>query len=433
MEPEQHGASYVEMFSSVVTLLNEWMSYVLQEQPDHRILYRHTVSQLVKENENLKRKLDEALRRINSLERMNSFYRSSFSSSLTVLVQAYSDLAELHLDEECHSLLKKCLTEEILNNLIELKTETFSSTLLDCMQAGLLVHSSNVGLFAADPECYDVFAPIFDPIIQDCHRGLGDNFVHPELDWGIVSALSHADELHLYMEKCMIFCSRSLELQPFFPKMKKKHYIYVMETVRAVLENFCGKFVPGSFYALEAVDEDTKARLKGEGFMFDEGDETERAAGSSNYWPTGRAVYVSHDKSFFTYINYNHHIQFGCIRKDGDLKKLFEQISSYGKVFDDQLPCVRHPKYGWLTPYPTLLGTGMEIRARIRLKKLPVNAEKFEAILKESDLKLADQAITSNYVSCDLRNTRCTGMTEFGAMQAFIAGIENIIRIETQM
>lgn len=437
MEPEQHGTSYVEMFSLVVTLLNEWMSCVLQEHPEYRILYKCTISQLVKENENLKHKLDEALGRINSLEKRLIFYKSSLSINrsdvATVLVQAYSDLAELRQDEECHSLLRKFLTEEILDNLIELKTETFSSTLLDCTQAGLLVHSSCVGLFAADPECYDVFAPLFEPIIHDCHRGLKDNFVHPESDWGIVSSLSHSDEIRLYIEKCMISCSRSLEFQPFFPKMNKKQYIYVMETVRAVLENFCGKFAPGSFYALEAVDEDTKARLKGEGFMFDEGDEAEQAAGSTNYWPTGRAVYVSQNKSFFTNINHKHHIQFGCIRRDGDMKKTFEQMAFYGKIFEDQLPCVRHPKYGWLTPYPTLLGNGMEIRARIRLKKLPVNVGKFEAILKESNLKLADQVITSNYIFCDLRNTRCIGVTEFDAMQAFIAGIENIIRNETEM
>lgn len=435
MESKQDVSNYIEIFNVIVALLNDLMSFVLQEQPDYQILY--SVSDLVEENRNLKYQLNEALLRIGLLEKRLSLYKSSidvaYSDAATAAIQAYSDLERLKRDEECRSLLKKYLTAEILDKLIELETDTFGSTLFDCMQSGIVVHCAAIGLFAADSDCYNVFSLLFDPIIRDCHPGLSDNFVHPTLDWGDPSGLCFPNEMYLCIDKCSILCSRSLQLQPFFPKMKKKHYVYVIEAVRRVLEKFCGKYQPGSFYAFEAIDEDTKARLKGEGFMFDEGDEIEQAAGSSNHWPTGRAVYVSQDKTFVTYINYKNHIQFGCIQKDGDLKKMYLQMVTYSRIFDEKLSCVRHPKYGWLTASPALLGNSLEIEARIKLVKLPAETKKFFDILHKSNLKIVEKVATSNSVFCDLRNTRCLGITESDAMQLFSAGIENIIRAEKEM
>lgn len=392
----------------------------------------------MEENNYLETDLKKALMQISSLEKRLSFYRSRSSANMidngtAPAIMAYSGLKMLKQNKDCHSLLKKYLTETILDSLIELETKTFSSTLLDCMQSGILVHSSTIGLFAADSDCYDVFAPVFDPIIRECHPGLSNDFIHPILDWGDASKLCYSDEMLLYVENSLISCNRSLESLPFFPKMEEKHYIYAIEAIRTVLENNCGKYQPGLFYALEALDEETKARLKAEGLVFDKGDEAKQAAGSSRHWPTGRAVYFSQDRSFVTYVNYKNHIQFGCVRKDGDLKKMYEQMVNYGRIFDEHLPCVRHSKYGWLTASPSLLGNSLEIRARIRLVKLPTKKEKFHEILQKSNLKLAEQVATPSYVICELKNTRCLGLTEFDAMQAFSAGIEKVIRAEKEM
>lgn len=431
-----NGIHYVEIFNKIIVILNDILNYVLQEDPDTRMVC--AVSDLVKENDNLKQKLNDALARVNLLEKRLWFFKCSINSidkdgCASTVIRSYSDLETLKQDDGCNSLLKKYLTEEVLDNLIELETGTFNSTISHCIQMGILMHGSSIGLFAADADCYTVFAELFDPIIHDCHPDLSFDFMHPELNWGDPNSLFFSDEMHLYMEKCFIFCSRSLEMQPFFPKMKEKHYIHVIEAIRTILENFCGRYSPGSFYALEAVDEDTRARLKGEGFMFDIGDEEYQAAGSSRHWPIGRAVYISQDKSFVTYINHKNHIRFGCIQKDGNLKKMYEQFVNYGRIFDERLPCARHPKYGWLTASPTLLGNTLEIQARIRLIKLPKEIKKFDEILEKSNLKLAEQVTTANHIFCELRSTRCLGLTEFDTIQMFSAGIENVIRAEREM
>ncbi|MCH1927588.1 hypothetical protein L6232_22605, partial [Shewanella sp. C31] len=65
------------------------------------------------------------------------------------------------------SLLKKYLTREVFDKLKNLKTPTFGSTLLDCIQSGIENLDSGVGIYAPDAESYSVFSELFDPIIED--------------------------------------------------------------------------------------------------------------------------------------------------------------------------------------------------------------------------------------------------------------------------
>lgn len=38
---------------------------------------------------------------------------------------------------------------------------------------------SGVGIYAPDPESYNVFAELFNPIIEDYHKGFGKDDQHP--------------------------------------------------------------------------------------------------------------------------------------------------------------------------------------------------------------------------------------------------------------
>lgn len=48
-----------------------------------------------------------------------------------------------------------------------------------CQNPGLKNLDSGVGVYAPDSEAYRVFAELFDPIIEDYHKGFGKNDVHP--------------------------------------------------------------------------------------------------------------------------------------------------------------------------------------------------------------------------------------------------------------
>lgn len=435
MEKIPTETTYIEIFQTISALLNDVLSYILQERQNYQILY--SIPDLVEQSNNLKVQLDRALARIHSLERRIGFYKSSVNitteQNVPAAVKMYAEMEDLRKDSKCESLLKKYLTDDMIDDLITIQTKEFHSTLDDCTRSGLIMHYTPIGVFAADADCYDEFGLLFNPIVRDCHPGAGDDYTHPPLHWGNPDALQHNAEVLTNVDKCTIFCSRSLQSYPFFPKMTEGDYVHVMEVIRGVLENFCAQYQPGTFYALETIDEDTKARLRGEGFMFHEGDEAHHAAGSLAHWPIGRAVYVSATKSFVTYINHRDHIKFGCIEKGGDLRKMYLEMVTYGKIFDEYLRCVRHPKYGWLTASPALLGTTLEITASIRLSNSLTDTTRFNQLLRESKLKMSDQVNTPNYVLTDLKSIQCLGLTEYDTIQAFITGLQNVARAENEV
>lgn len=78
-----------------------------------------------------------------------------------------------------------------------LKTQWFQ-----CIE-GFKNHDSEIGIYAPEAEAYTVFAPIFDPIIEDYHMGFKCSDKHPEKDWGDVNAFDDLDP------EVYDFCRRS--------------------------------------------------------------------------------------------------------------------------------------------------------------------------------------------------------------------------------
>ena len=77
--------------------------------------------------------------------------------------------------------MAKCLTKEIYTKLSELKTST-GFTLDQAIQTGVdnpgHLFIMTVGCVAGDEECYDTFAEMFDPVIENRHIGYKKTDVH---------------------------------------------------------------------------------------------------------------------------------------------------------------------------------------------------------------------------------------------------------------
>lgn len=108
-----------------------------------------------------------------------------------VLDKLESGYAKL-VASDSKSLLKKYLTKEVFDALKTKKT-SFGSTLLDVIQSGLENHDSGVGIYAPDAESYTVFADLFDPIIEDYHKGFKKTDKHPPKNFGDVDTLGNLD------------------------------------------------------------------------------------------------------------------------------------------------------------------------------------------------------------------------------------------------
>jgi len=111
---------------------------------------------------------------------------------LAKLEEAFTKLQNSS-EEECHSLLKKYLTREVLDACKELKTG-LGATLLDVIQSGVENLDSGVGVYAPDADSYHIFAELFDPIIDDYHKGFPKTAMHPQKNFGDVSTFVNVSE-----------------------------------------------------------------------------------------------------------------------------------------------------------------------------------------------------------------------------------------------
>ncbi|XP_071041896.1 arginine kinase [Parasteatoda tepidariorum] len=143
------------------------------------------------------------------------------SKSGAMVDQATKDKLEagfqkLQAATDCKSLLKKYLTKEVFDACKDKKT-ALGATLLDCIQSGVENLDSGVGIYAPDAEAYTLFAPIFNPIIEDYHEGFKPTDKHPPTDFGDINTLVNVDPTGEYVVSTRVRCGRSLKGYAFNP------------------------------------------------------------------------------------------------------------------------------------------------------------------------------------------------------------------------
>lgn len=423
--------NYLETSGAITALTNVLIKlFESPEKPENSVKFicenMGGTADLEREIEDLKLQLADALSRLEALPKEGAVDTRSDFEILT------DGLEQLRADTECTSLLKSCLTEEWIEEFVEVRTE-FDSTLLDCLRFGFSEHSASIGFLAADADCYNKFERFFDIIIRQSHRIQDDRREQPDTHWGDTSHLTDPDPERNYILKSQVYCYRSLKEIPFFLKMEENQYIEVMDLVQTHMND-----IGLIGYDLGTIDEATRESLSASNtlaqadFIFDEGKESWDAAAYSAYWPKGRAVYFTDVNDMAVRVNHKSHLQFGGVQFDGNLLYMWGRITDYAQTIDEKLPFIRHEIYGWVTPFPQLLGTAMEISVLVKLHNLPRDFEKFEEFLDALNLKLAQIDMEDDFYFCQLKNARCFGLTEIQVLEEFITGLTKVFDAEQE-
>merc|ERR1712025_1103623 len=183
------------------------------------------------------------------------------------LEAGYTKLANA---KTCKSLLKKYLTREVFDKLKDKKTK-LGATLLDVIQSGVENLDSGVGLYAPDAEAYSLFAPLFDPVIEDYHVGFKQTDFHPQKNFGDVNAFINVDPEGKYVVSTRIRCGRSPQGYPFNPCLTKAMYEEMEKKVSTALAGLGGE-LKGTFYPLTGMSKAVQQKLIDDHFLFKEGD-----------------------------------------------------------------------------------------------------------------------------------------------------------------
>lgn len=343
-------------------------------------------------------------------------------------------IAKLQADDSCTSLLKKNLKNK--DEYDKLASSSFLQKskhpqLFDCVKIGLVDHKQDIGLIAADRDCYSTFASLFDPIIKEIHGEMPVSPLKPSWEYK-VSELEDPDPQHEFIQRAVITCRRSLQNQSSFQvKMSEKDFSDVLETIIANLgDKFGADDLKNLTYKFVDLDDNKKAELLEQKLIFDksEFDEALEFVGATKYWPVGRAAYIAENKSYVIWVNRIDHLEFKSF--DNDVLKAMERISVIGKIIDENMKPLSSDKYGWLTSSPKYIGNAMTVSVFIKLTKLSGKLldeilDKYKLIINSTEC--ADKGCTIYEIQN--KSSLCI---QLETMVNILAGIAAIIKSEKE-
>lgn len=332
------------------------------------------------------------------------------------------------------SLLKKYLTKEVFDALKNKKT-SFGSTLLDCVQSGFENHDSGVGIYAPDAEAYSLFSDLFDPIIEDYHKGFKKTDKHPPRDFGDVDTFGNVDPTGEFVVSTRVRCGRSMEGYPFNPCLTEAQYKEMEDKVSSTLSGLEGE-LKGKFYPLTGMDKAVQQQLIDDHFLFKEGDRFLQAANACRFWPTGRGIYHNDNKTFLVWCNEEDHLRIISMQMGGDLGQVYRRLVTAVNDIEKRIPFSHHDRLGFLTFCPTNLGTTIRASVHIKVPKLAKDYAKLESIADKYNLQVRgtrgehSEAEGGIY---DISNKRRMGLTEYQAVKEMYDGISELIKIEKSL
>jgi protein-arginine kinase len=344
---------------------------------------------------------------------------------------AYKSLQD---NSECNSLLKKHLTQSVVDKLKYKKTK-LGATLYDVIRSGVFNPDASVGVYAPDSESYKVFAALFDPIIQEYH-GFGPNDKQPDVDLGEgrTKELEPLDPDGKYIISTRIRCGRTLRGYPFNPLLTGDDYLIMQEKVKNALSQVKDDDLKGTYYPLQGMKKETQNQLIADHFLFKEGDRHLQHANACKYWPVGRGIFHNNDKTFLIWVNEEDHLRLISMEQGSDVGKCLDRLIRGVKNIERNIPFARDPHLGYLTFCPTNLGSTVRASVHIKLPKISARKD-FKEITDK--LKLQVRGIHGEHSDSeggvmDISNKQRLGLSEYQAVRQMYDGIKELIKMEKE-
>merc|ERR1711976_151862 len=334
---------------------------------------------------------------------------------------------------ESKSLLKKHLTKDIQEKC-KGRVTGLKGTLGDCIKSGTKNLDSGVGLYACDPEAYEVFHELFDAVIRDYHKVPKSKAIkHPSPDFGDINNLdfSDLDPEGKHVVSTRVRVGRSFKGYSFPPCLTNDKRLEMESKVKEVFKKMPGDLA-GDYFPLVGMEETTRQQLVDDHFLFKNDDRFLGDAGGYNDWPQGRGIYFNKAKSFLVWANEEDHLRLISMQKGGNLGEVYKRLISGIQFIEKELPFAHSDKFGYLTFCPTNLGT--TLRASVHMKiPLVSKLKQFKEICEA--LNIQPRGIDGEHTESkggvyDLSNKRRLMLCEIEALTEMAKGVQVLLLLE---
>lgn len=340
----------------------------------------------------------------------------------------------LKADKNCKSLLSKHLNDKVVADLKGKKSK-FDGGLADCIRSGCENTDSGVGVYASDPDAYNTFAPLLDPVIKDYHKI--SELKHPNCDFGDIDNLNlpNLDPEGKMIKSTRVRVGRSHDSYGFPPVLTCEQRVEMEKKAKDALTKLDGEH-KGVYHPLTGMTAETQKQLTEDHFLFNDSDRFLRSAGGYNDWPTGRGIYYNDSKTFLVWVNEEDHLRIISMQMGGDLKEVYTRlVKGIKKLEGSGLSFAKHEKFGYLTFCPTNLGTTLRASVHIAIPKLAATPE-FKSFC--DSLNIQARGIHGEHTESvggvyDISNKRRLGLTEYQAILEMYNGVKAVISKEKEL
>lgn len=330
------------------------------------------------------------------------------------------------------SLLTKHLSPEIKAQLEGLKT-SHGVTLADVTNSGMKNPDSNIGVYVGDAEAYQVFAPLFDPIIADYHgydmSGHKRDFDPANLTAGDLDPSGDS------IISTRVRVGRNLAHYALPGAISQTDRILLQREVIDALMSLEGDLA-GTYHQLLGMPEDVRQQLVADHFLFKAGDRFLEAAGINRDWPEGRGIFHSDDKKFLVWVNEEDSLRIISMQAGGNVYEVFERLSRAVHQLEKTLDFAYDDRLGYISSCPTNLGTAMRASVHIKLPKvsaLPGFEERCKALGVQARGIHGEHSEEDGGGVYDISNLQRLGITEVGGIKVLEAAVKQLLAEEREL
>lgn len=330
----------------------------------------------------------------------------------------------------CRSLLKKHLTWDVWSRLKDLKTRS-GVGLVDCMRSGLAHADSAVGLYAGDADCYTTFAPLFAPVIADCHPGFAPDRQHRDGGRAIKFEPANPDPDGIHILSTRVRVVRNLAGFNFRPTATSAEDRAVERTVTAALAGLKGELA-GRYRPIAELSADDVPPSSADGCGFTTYDRFQAAAGLNRHWPAARGIFSNPSRTFLAWVNEEDHLRLISVQQNADIAVAFARLRRAIDAIEQALDVQKSDDYGFLSSCPTNLGTSLQASFHVRLPRSGGSPE-FHEICGQHHL--AVRGSVGEHVSgvphvYAISNQRRLGLSEVECLYESLEGAIRMIELE---
>jgi creatine kinase len=335
--------------------------------------------------------------------------------------------------KDCKSAVSRYLTEEVYEQLKDLKTKR-GVTLLDIINSGVVNLDSSNGVYLGDEESYTLFAPLINPIIEEYQTPYKVTDTHPaDFDPEHLVA-PNPDPEGEFILSTRVRVARNLHGYGLTPSLTKEERVEIERRVVEVLQSLGGELA-GHYYPLTGMTSEVQQQLIDDHFLFKKGDRFLEAAGINREWPEGRGIFHNNDKTFLVWINEEDCLRIISMQQGGDIEAVFRRLAIAVNTLNDKLKFQFHPNLGFLSSCPTNLGTGMRASVHIKIPHA-IKHPKYQETLDKYFIQargIHGEHSESEGGVYDISNRRRLGLSEVQCVQDMYHGVKALIDMEKEL